>query len=146
MTQSLMASDEPEFRTAAELAAEQAAAGPDFTITERPTRRYPRGGGVEYEGQMVFTLVPTPERSDDTLAALVESVLDEEPYTYGDWFDLPMPLYLVHDDETGDTFRVAVRDGRVEFHILPATGEAGLHALYDRLVAASDARWHVDRR
>jgi hypothetical protein len=57
-----------------------------------------------------------------------------------------MPLYLVHDDETGDTFRVAIRDGVVEFHVLPETSPAGLRDLYERLVAASDTTWSVTCR
>lgn len=137
-----MTDEEPEFSTAAELRD----ATPEFAIPRRPERRYPRGGGVRYEGETVFTLSPTVDRSDETLVELVESVLGEAPYTYGDWFDLPMPLFLVHDDETGDTFRVAVRDGAVEFHVLPETDEAGLSALYDRLDGTSDCSWQVDCR
>ena len=117
-----------------------------FAIRQRPTRRYPRRGGVEYEGGMVFEVTPTPPRGDGALAAVVESVLEDDPYRYGDWFDLPMPLYLVHDDETGDTFRVAVRDGVVEFHVLPATEPPGLRRLYDRLTAATDREWTVKTR
>ncbi|WP_336133936.1 hypothetical protein [Natronomonas amylolytica] len=119
---------------------------PTFAISDRPVRRYPRRGGVEYEGETVFAVTPADDYDDPQLAALVESVLDEGPYRYGDWFDLPMPLYLVHDEETGDTFRVAVRDGSVEFHVLPNTDSAGLRALYERLVARSDATWRVRRR
>ena len=117
-----------------------------FAIRQRPTRRYPRRGGVEYEGGTVFEVTPAAPREDGTLAVLVESVLEDEPYRYGDWFDLPMPLYLVHDDDTGDTFRVAVRDCRVEFHVLPATDPPGLRALYDRLAARSDCGWSVASR
>ncbi|MEF8808837.1 hypothetical protein [Natronomonas sp.] len=119
---------------------------PTFAISDRPVRRYPRRGGVEYEGETVFSVTPADDYEDPQLASLVESVLDEGPYRYGDWFDLPMPLYLVHDEETGDTFRVAVRDGSVEFHVLPNTDSAGLRALYERLVTKSDASWHVCRR
>ena len=53
---------------------------------------------------------------------------------------------IVHDDETGDVFRVAVRNGQIEFHVLPATEAPGLRALYDRLVAADDRSWQVDCR
>jgi hypothetical protein len=119
---------------------------PTFAIPESPVRRYPRRGGLEYEGETVFSLTPGNAYDDPELASLVESVLEAGPYRYGDWFDLPMPLYLVHDDETGDTFRVAVRDGDVEFHVLPDTRPAGLRALYDRLAAATDAAWSVERR
>jgi len=118
-----------------------------FAIRQRPTRRYPRRGGVEYEGGTVFEVTPAAPREDGALAILVESVLEDEPYRYGDWFDLPMPLYLVHDDDTGDTFRVSVRDGRVELHVLPATAPDGLRALYERLDAATDdTEWRVDCR
>ncbi|MCY4730433.1 hypothetical protein KY092_07670 [Natronomonas gomsonensis] len=119
---------------------------PTFAIPTPPERRYPRGGGVEYEGETVFSVRPTVDFDDDALAAVVESVLDAGPYRYGDWFDLPMPLYLVHDDDTGDTFRVAVRDGAVEFHVLPATDSAGLRGLYRRLTDATDSSWSVTRK
>ncbi|QLD91003.1 hypothetical protein HWV07_18900 [Natronomonas salina] len=119
---------------------------PTFAIPEPPVRRYPRRGGVEYEGQTVFSLTPADPLDDPELASLVRSVLEGDPYRYGDWFDLPMPLYLVHDDVTGDTFRVAVRDGDVEFHVLPDTEPEGLRRLYDRLVDASETTWYVDRR
>ena len=117
---------------------------PTFAIRQRPTRRYPRRGGVEYEGESVFRLVPAVDVADAVLADLLESVLSADGYRYGDWFDLPMPLYLVHDDGTGDTFRVAVRDGRVEFHVLPATEPPGLRRLYERLLEATDCEWSVD--
>jgi hypothetical protein len=118
-----------------------------FAIPVRPERRFPTSGGLEYEGETVFTLVPDPPADDDALTRLVEGVLDDAPYTYGDWFDLPMPLFLVHDEETTDVFRVAVRDGRVELHVLPATESPGLRALYDRLRAADgDRSWQVDCR
>jgi len=119
---------------------------PSFEIPRRPERRYPRGGGVEYEGETVFALTPHPALSDGDLRALVEEVLDGDPYRYGDWFDLPMPLYLVNDGETGDVFRVAIRDGTVELHVLPATDADGLRELYERLRAASDADWTVECR
>ena len=119
---------------------------PSFEIPRRPRRRYPRRGGVEHEGGTVFSLRPERPCEDPELASLVESVLDAEPYRYGDWFDLPMPLYLVHDADAGDTFRVAVRDGAVELHVLPDTGTAGLRALYDRLRSATDGEWRVERR
>jgi len=120
---------------------------PLFEIPAHPERRYPSGGGVEYEGGTVFTLTPEPAADDEALTALVEQVLAEASFTHGDWFDLPMPLYLVHDEETGDVFRVAVRDGTVEFHVLPATGAAGLRHLYERLLAADgDRSFSVDCR
>ncbi len=116
---------------------------PDFSIPKRPTRRYPGRGGVEYEGETVFSLRPARDTDDGSLTELVESVLENSPYRYGDWFDLPMPLYLVHDDDTGDTFRIAVRDGTVQLHVLPETGSDGLRAFYERLVAAADTGWTV---
>lgn len=159
-----MVEDEPTFVTAAELrerearAAVEADTGPtgddadgragEFAIPARPDRRYPRSGGVEYVGGTVFSFDPGVDQSEGELAALVESVLDSESYRYGDWFDLPMPLYLVHDDSTHDTFRVAVRDGRVEVHVLPETDSEGVRALHDRLVEESEAafEWRVERR
>jgi hypothetical protein len=119
---------------------------PSFAIPTRPERRYRRRGGVEYEGGTVFSLRPDAALGEPSLGSLVESVLDRGPYRYGDWFDLPMPLYLVHDDGTADTFRVAVRDGAVELHVLPGTDSAGLRAFYDRLAAASETGWTVSRR
>ena len=119
---------------------------PSFEIPVRPTRNYSRTT-VEYEGSVVFALSPDDgEMSDDRIDGLLVAVLDDGPYRYGDWFDLPMPLYTVHDDATGDTFRAAVRDGSVELHVLPATDSPGLAALYDRLVDASDREWTVDCR
>jgi hypothetical protein len=119
---------------------------PTFAIPRSPERRYPHRGGVEYEGETVFSLTPTAGYDDAELIELVESVLAADHYRYGDWFDLPMPLYLVHDDVTGDTFRVAVRDGSVEFHVLPDTEPEGLRRLYERLSATDDGAWRVARR
>jgi len=119
---------------------------PTFAIPHRPTRRYPRRGGVEYDGETVFVVAPDDDVADAEVVAVLESVLEAEPYSYGDWFDLPMPLYLVHDGDTGDTFRVTVRDGNVEFHVLPDTDPPGLRRLYDRLRSASDCAWSVDCR
>lgn len=119
---------------------------PTFAIPQRPTRRYHRRGGLEYEGETVFSLTPDGAHDDDELTTVLESVLEAEPYRYGDWLDLPMPLYVVHDDETGDTFRVAVRDGSVEFHVLPETDSVGLRALYERLASALEASVRVERR
>ncbi|QSG11458.1 Uncharacterized protein HSBGL_1031 [Halapricum desulfuricans] len=117
---------------------------PSFEIPARPQRRYPYSGGVEYEGETVFRLRPTGDRSESDLRALVEAILESEPYTYGDWLDLPMPLYLVHDGQTGDVFRVAIRDGTVELYVLPATDSAGLRQFYETLTAHSDDAWTVD--
>ena len=119
---------------------------PTFVIPKRPTRRYRRRGGVEYEGETVFSLSPTERSDDDSLTALVETVLERSPYRYGDWFDLPMPLYLVHDDRTGDTFRTSIRDGVVELHVLPETDSDGLRAFYRRLCDSSNTDWDVTCR
>ncbi|MCU4717306.1 hypothetical protein [Halapricum hydrolyticum] len=117
---------------------------PSFEIPARPQRRYPYSGGVEYEGETVFRLRPTTDWSESGLQALVEEILGGGAYTYGDWLDLPMPLYLVHDEQTGDVFRVAVRGGTVELYVLPATESAGLRQFYETLDAHSDDRWTVE--
>lgn len=146
-----MGEEEPAFTTAAEMREEaddrsaRSSAAPNFTIPEHPERRYSRGG-VEYKGGTIFLLTPDDDRAEGELAALVEQVLGDEDYRYGDWFDLPLPLFLVHDDATNDTFRVAVRDDTVEFHVRPETKSEGLRALYDRLTAATDCDWHVEQR
>lgn len=119
---------------------------PTFAIPKHPTRRYQRRGGVEYDGETVFSLSPEAERDDESLTQLVEQVIDGESYRYGDWFDLPMPLYLVHDDRTGDTFRAAVRDGVIELHVLPDTGPEGLRVFYQRIEALSETAWNVTCR
>ncbi len=119
---------------------------PDFTVPEHPTRTYRRHAGVEYDGGTVFSLRPRTEYDDPALTDLVEGVLERPPYRYGDWFDLPMPLYLVHDDRTGDTFRTAIRDGTIELHVLPATESDGLRAFYERVVESSGTEWQVRRR
>jgi len=117
---------------------------PSFSIPVHPKRRFRFSGGVEYEGGTVFSLSPEGERSTEELVALVETVLEDGPYRYGDFFDLPMPLYLVRDDDTGDVFRVAVRDGSVRLHVLPETDPDGLRAMYGRLVAHTERSWQVD--
>jgi hypothetical protein len=119
------------------------ASEPAFRIPVRPQRRYPYEGGVEYEGETVFRLQPRPPQGEDSLDSLLRRVLAAGPYRYGDFFDLPMPLYLVRDDETGDVFRVSVRNGQICLHVLPETESAGLRALYDRLSDAWDVEWTV---
>ena len=116
---------------------------PTFTIPARPERRYPRSGGVEYVGETIFRLGPDEDQSDQHLQSLVETVLESDRYTYGDWFDLPMPLYLVHDHRTGDVFRVTIRSGRIELHVLPATESDGLRAFYDLLDECAEIDWGV---
>lgn len=118
--------------------------GPGFEIPARPQRRYPYKGGVEYDGETVFALTPEAGLSAADLRELVETTLSAGPYRHGDFLDLPMPLYLVRDDETADVFRVSIRDGRVRLHVLPATDSAGLEAFFDRLAERSDTEWRVD--
>jgi len=122
------------------------AESPTFEIPVRPERRYPYDEGVTYEGATVFQLTPTVDHPEGTLVDLVEAVLRAGPYRFGDYYDLPMPVYLVRDGGTGDVFRVSVRDGRVELHVLPATDPAGLRAFHDRLVERDEAAWGVDCR
>ena len=136
--------DDPEFTTANALRDEQRepSAGSRFDITH-PERSHSRARGMEYEGGTVFVFVP---RRSDGLAEQVQELLDAGPYRYGDWFDLPMPLFLVHDDETGDTFRVAVRDGTIRLYVLPDTDPPGLRAFYDRLDRRTESAWSVTCR
>ncbi|WP_327053661.1 hypothetical protein [Halomicrococcus gelatinilyticus] len=116
---------------------------PSFAIPHRPERRYPRDGGVRYEGETIFRISPDADLDEAALVDLVESVLAEDGYTFGDWFDLPAPVYLVHDDERDTTFTVVVRYETVELHVLPETNSAGLLAFYRRLTDRSDATWSV---
>jgi len=120
-------------------------AGDRFEIPVRPRRYYPRAGGVEYQGDTTFTLTPAVDRSEPTLRDLVETVLAAGPYRFGDFIDLPMPLWLVRDGETSDTFRISVRDGTIRLHVLPATDSTGLEAFYDRVCRRSDCAWSVSR-
>jgi len=117
---------------------------PSFAIPGRPTRTYPRGRGLQYEGETYFVLTPRVERSDPELDALVTAILGDGPYRSGNFMELPMELYLVRDEETADVFRVAVRGGTVRLHVLPETESEGLRRFYDRLVERSDCEWHVD--
>jgi hypothetical protein len=157
-----MSEDEPGFVTAADLRDAESEAGQapasgsagdegagdgddgQFHIPERPTRTYPRDGGVEYVGGTVFSLSPATDHEEGSLVEVVEAVLSAGAYRWGDWFDLPMPLYLVHDDTTHDTFRVSVRDGGVRLHVLPETDSAGLQAFFERL--EDHGEWAVERR
>jgi hypothetical protein len=117
---------------------------PSFAIPGRPERTYPRGGGVEYEGETVFELDPRPDHDDDELETFVRAVLDVGPYRFGDFLELPMALYLARDEETTDVFRVTVREGTVRLHVLPETESEGLRRFYDRLVEESACEWRVD--
>jgi len=120
---------------------------PSFSIPARPTRRFPHGSGVEYEGGTEFELLPDSACSEPELATVVTDILADGPYRYGDFHDLPMPLWLVRDEDTTDVFRVAVRDGTVRLHVLPETEPAGLRRFYDRLCDVDPSiSWAVDRR
>jgi hypothetical protein len=117
---------------------------PRFEIPERPERQFSSTGELAYEGGTRFDLEPDPVPAD-SLATVVESVVETGPYRFGDFLELPMPLYLVRDDETGDVFRIAVRDETVRLHVLPGTEPAGLRRFYERLDAATEATWTVSR-
>jgi len=119
------------------------AGDPSFAIPEHPERTYPYSGGVEYEGETVFRLIPGEDRSNESLNRLVGDVLEVGPYRYGDFLNLPMPLYLVRDEETADVFRLSIRDGEIRLHVLPDTGSAGLRAVYDRIADRSEGDWRV---
>ena len=116
-----------------------------FDIPARPQRRFPHDSGVEYEGGTEFRLLPDRSFDEGALSAVVVDILTTGPYRYGDFHDLPMPLWLVRDEETTDVFRVAVRDGSVRLHVLPTTESAGLRRFYDRLRDASAGDWTVER-
>jgi hypothetical protein len=115
-----------------------------FDIPARPERHYPRAGGLEYQGGATFVLTAADDVSEAAADALARDVIEAGPYRWGDFADLPLPLYLVRDDETADTFRVSIRDGRVRLHVLPTTESAGLRGFYDRLQAATETDWSVD--
>lgn len=117
---------------------------PSFSIPARPQRRYPYSGGVEYEGQTIFRLLPDQSLSEDRLDELIEATLEAGPYQYGDFLNLPLTLYLVRDGETSDVFRVSIRDGCIRLHVLPETDSAGLRAFYERLTDRTDTDWRVD--
>lgn len=115
-----------------------------FEIPARPERRYPAAGGVEHAGGTAFYLTPGPSLPVDELDDHLAAVLADDRYVKGDWFDLPMPVYLVHDREVSTAFRVVVRDDRVELHVLPATDPAGLAALFERLRERTAVEWTVE--
>jgi hypothetical protein len=117
---------------------------PTFDIPRRPERTYPRESGVEYEGGTIFRLAPDPEVPEAELSTLVEEVLDGERYTYGDWFELPAPVYLVHDERHSTAFRVVIRYGTVEFHVLPETVQEALRGMYSQLCKSAECSWRVE--
>jgi hypothetical protein len=122
------------------------ASDPSFEVPVRPERRFPPSGGVEYRGEVAFHVTPRADRSVEQLDGLLVDVLADERYVRGDFFDLPAPAYLVRDREVDTSFRVVVREGRVELHVLPHTDAAALEALYGRLAAAGEVAWSVERR
>jgi hypothetical protein len=155
LTTVFMSDDEPGFVTATDLREREmstedespSSTGTDtsgrFQIPARPTRTYPHTGGVEYVGGTIFSLSPVKPHEEPSLVPVVERILAEGPYRWGDWLDLPLPLYLVHDDTTHDTFRVSVRDGQIRLHVLPDTDSDGLLAFYERLTEYGE--WTVER-
>ena len=110
-----------------------------FDAPSRPERVLD-DGGVEYAGKVVYTLSPEGE---GPVRRWVEGVLGADRYTAGDWFDLPLPVYLVCDHEVGSLFRVVVATDSVQLQLLPDTEERALSAFFDRLRAASDVEWTV---
>ncbi|WP_254279102.1 hypothetical protein [Haloarcula marina] len=119
---------------------------PSFSIPRWPERRFPHGSGVEYEGGTVFELRPDADVATSTLTDTVAQLLADGPYRFGDFHDLPMPVWLVRDEGTADVFRVVVRDGTVRLHVLPATESAGLRRFYERLRETDvDRSWTVER-
>ncbi len=111
-----------------------------FDVPDRPERRLD-DGSVEYAGKVVYRLEPG---SEGPVERWVTEVLAADRYTAGDWFDLPLPVYLVCDHEVGSLFRVVVSSGHVELQLLPETDERALSAFFDRLRAESDEiEWSV---
>lgn len=113
---------------------------PAFEIPVRPECEY-HDGGITRSGGTVFSLTP----ADGSVGERLGRVLDRERYTAGDWFDLPSPVYLVHDRELGTVFRVVGYDDRVELHVTTTTESRGLRAFYDALESESDVPWAVER-
>jgi hypothetical protein len=94
-------------------------------IPTRPERRCPSAGGLEYDGGTRFELVPIDDPGD-SVARLVEQVLRAGPYRHGDFHELPMPLFLVRDDQAKldvhceTVLGVAVADRLDELHAYDA--------------------------
>jgi len=118
---------------------------PSFAIPARPRRQYDRAGRLSYKGSVLFRLEPTDSEGID-LQVLLETILQSGPYRHGDFHDLPMVVYLVRDEETSDVFRVSIRDGALQLHVLPATESDGLRQFYDRLCEGTETEWTVERR
>ncbi|ADJ15386.1 hypothetical protein [Halalkalicoccus jeotgali] len=112
---------------------------PSFEIPVHPESEYSRDG-ITRTGGTVFSLFPADGVVEDRLGR----VLARERYTAGDWFDLPSPVYLVHDRELGTVFRVVGYDDRVELHVTTTTESNGLRAFYEALDEASPVAWTVE--
>lgn len=112
---------------------------PSFEIPVHPRCEY-SGGGLTRTGGTVFSLVPEDGSVDDRL----RRVLSRERYTAGDWFDLPSPVYLVHDRDLGTVFRVVGYDDQIELHVTTTTESRGLRAFYDALEEESAIEWRVE--
>ncbi|MEM4781819.1 MAG: hypothetical protein QXG03_09705 [Halalkalicoccus sp.] len=113
---------------------------PSFEIPVHPECEY-GNGGLTRTGGTVFSLVPAAGEVRDPL----DRVLARDRYTAGDWFDLPSPVYLVHDRELGTVFRVVGYDDRVELHVTSTTEPRGLREFYDALRAEHESEWRVER-
>jgi hypothetical protein len=119
---------------------------PAFAIDSRPRREYDRAGRLTYEGKTLFRLEPETDRSESALRTLLDAVLEDGSYQYGDFHDLPMVVYLVRDEGTGDVFRVSIRDGAIRLHVLPETESVGLRRFFERLQNHTTEQWHVERQ
>lgn len=113
---------------------------PSFEIPVRPQCEY-SGGELTRTGGTVFSITP----EDGSVGERLERVLARERYTAGDWFDLPSPVYLVHDRDLGTVFRVVGYDDRVELHVTTTTESRGLRAFYEALGEESETEWTVER-
>ena len=113
---------------------------PSFEIPAYPRRVFSRTG-VEHDGKTAFTL--TPDADCDPFSA-VDRIGTDERYVFGDWFDLPMPVYLVYDREVSTVFRVVIYAGSVELRVLPSTDPQGLAAFYRALRTESGCEWSVE--
>lgn len=115
-----------------------------FRIDEWPTREFDPNGRATVHGGVRFELRPTAERVE--VAEAVDAALADDRFTAGSWFDLPQPVYLVHDTAVGTVFRVVVGANHVGLDVLPTTDPRGLSAFHRRLTAVSGAAWTIDRR
>ena len=113
--------------------------GPSFEIPAYPRRVFSRDG-VEHDGMTAFTLTPTV---DCDPPSAVGRVVSADRYVYGDWFDLPVPVYLVYDRVVSTVFRVVCHPDRVELRVLPSTEPAGLEAFYRAVRTETDVDWSV---